>query len=216
MRKYFNEILERLSDWWNQIAYIKIYFYDNVSIKIPRKYVSIGFETENVKVITLKDIKKYEFNIKEIYPRLVLSNYQKWTVYLSKVGSYEDLGWFEPRSINIKNCLDLDYFKKLLYKQHIDYIVCYGRWYRGFIKIRKTKPYVYLDRFSKVIRVPKDNIELDIESFINFANKEQAVSLRNNNEFEIRWTKKAIEIFKENKEKYKTYKNLIPKERNKK
>lgn len=213
-------IFKRLSNWWNKIGYIKIVsFNTNNVIKIPRKYVSIGYETEDNKTITLKDIKdlkKGYFNITEIYPRLVLTHPEKWTVYIPKLTDYNDLGWFEPTRVKVGSDFNRGFFLGFLNHQDIDFIACFGKWYRSKLSFWKSKPYIVPTRSSRVIVVPWDNDELKDFGYIN---KEQAVSFKDVNGvgvFEIRWTKDAIKVFDENKERYTTYEDLITKKTKKK
>mgnify|MGYP004532213061 CR=1 FL=1 len=216
-------LFSKISNWWNKIGYVKIVsFNTNNIIKIPRKYVSIGFETEDNKTVTLKDIKDFKrgyFNITEIYPRLVLTHPEKWVVYISKIMKYEDLGWFEKRSAKMGSNFNRGFFLGFFNHQDIDYMICYGNWYRSFISFCKTKPYISLNRSSRCIVFPWGE-DTEIKDF-GFVNKEQAVSFRDINGvgiFEIRWTKEAIKVFDENNEEYFTYQNLIikPKQKSRK
>lgn len=213
-------LFSKISNWWNKIGYIKIVSYntDNI-IKIPRKYVSIGYETEDNKIITLKDIKDLKrgfFNIKEIYPRLVLIHPETWTVYIPKIGYYEDLGWFERRSLKVGSNFNRGFFFGFFNHQDIDHITCYGKWYRSFIDINvKFKPYAMFNRSNKCIVVPWNDYKLEDFGLVN---KEQAVSYKDVNGvgvFEIRWTKDSIKVFDENNEKYTTYEDLIIKPKKK-
>lgn len=208
------KLFSKISNWWNKIGYVKIVsFNTNNIIKIPRKYVSIGFETEDNKTITLKDIKDLKigyFNITEIYPRLVLTHPEKWTVYIPKIMKYEDLGWFEQRSVKIGSNFNRGFFLGFFNHQDIDRMICYGNWYRSFISFWKTKPYISVNRSSRCVVFPWGK-DTEIKDF-GFINKEQAVSFKDINGvgvFEIRWTKEAIKVFNKNNEKYFTYKDLI-------
>lgn len=212
-------LFSKISNWWNKIGYIKIVSYNTGNIiKIPRKYVSIGYETEDCKLITLKDIKDTKrnfFNIKEIYPRIVLTHPEKWTIYIPKIGRYEDFGWFEKRILKVGSNFNRGFFLGYFSHQDINYINCSGKWYRSFISFWKSKPYITLNRSSKSIVFPWDSVELKDFGLIN---KEQAVSYKDVNGvgvFEIRWTKEAIKVFDENGEKYTTYEDLIIKPKKK-
>lgn len=214
------KLFSKISNWWNKIGYVKIVsFNTNNIIKIPRKYVSIGFETEDNKTITLKDIKDLKrgyFNIVEIYPRLVLTHPEKWTVYIPKIMKYEDLGWFEKRSVKIGSNFNRGFFLGFLNHQDINYMICYGKWYRSFISFWKIKPYISLNRSNRCVVFPWGE-DTKIKDF-GFVNKEQAVSFKDVNGigvFEIRWTKEAIKVFDENGEKYTTYEDLIIKPKKK-
>lgn len=212
-------LFSRISNWWNKIGYIKITSFNTKNtIKIPRKYVSIGYETEDNKIITLKDLKDLKtgfFNIKEIYPRLVLTHPETWTVYIPKLTKYEDLGWFEKRVVKVGSNFNRGFFLGYFNHQDIDYIQCFGKWYRGFIDIWKYKPYVMFNRSNRCIVVPWDQYKLEDFGLVN---KEQAVSFKDVNGvgvFEIRWTKETIKVFDENKERYTTYEDLIIKQKRK-
>jgi hypothetical protein len=212
-------LFKRLSNWWNQIGYIKIVSFNTYNIiKIPRKYVSIGYETEDNKTVTLKDIndlKRDYFNISEIYPRLVLTHPEKWTVYIPKIGKYEDLGWFESRSIKVGSNFNRGFFLGFLNHQDVNFITCFGKWYRGILTFWRTKPYIIPTRSRKVMVVPWEDEELKDYGCVN---KQQAVAFKDVNGvgvFEIRWTKDAIKVFDENKDKYTTYEDLIIKKKKK-
>lgn len=211
MKKIYLKIVNFLSNWWNKIDYIELYFFNsNNFIRIPRKYVSIGYETENVKILNLKDIKilskNWFLNIKDIYPRLVLINPETWILYLHKIKiDYKNTGYFESDYVKIKSSFNLNFYLNMFNNQDINYIKCYGKWYRRLISLSKCKSYILV--------VPWNILEL--KNF-NKINKEQAVSYRNlvnKDEFEIRWTKEAIKVFSINNEKYTTYKNLINKKK---
>lgn len=210
-------LFKKLSNWWNKIGYIKIISFNTSNIiEIPRKYVSIGYETENNKTITLKDIKDLKrgyFNITEIYPRLVLTHPEKWTVYIPKA-NYNDLRWFESTISKVGSNFNRGFFLGFFNHQDIDFIQCYGKWYRSILIFWKTN--MAFTRKSKTIVVPWDDTELKDFGYIN---KEQAVAFKDVNGvgvFEIRWTKDAIKVFDENKERYTTYEDLLIKKPKKK
>lgn len=207
----FSNLRYKVSNWWNKIDYVEIECsLSQEIIRIPRKYVSIGFETEDNKVLTLKDIKKAGYNISSIYPRLALYSPEYWTLYVPKDITYQKQGWFEyPLKKLNYNQLNNSYFQKLLCNQDIKYIGCYGKWYRSVLGFFKTKPYVEIYRSNWVLNVPWESKELFNVGTIN---SEQAVYCnKNKSMIEIRWTKESIKVFDSNNKKYYTYKDLIVK-----
>lgn len=220
--KFFNKIL----NWWNGLDYIELEFdHNNVKVRIPRKYVKIGPESDT-NTVTLKDIKKAGYYINNIYPRLVISHPETWSLLVPKSFDNKKMGPFENPYRNLGTGFSNNLFKSCLLDQDIKYIACYGKWFRTLLGIFKTKPYVEIYRSNWILNVPWDTATLDKSDNI-VANKEQAVVVRHITtqevkrgqefnylgyvEFEIRWGFQSISAFKKNKERFYTWKDITTK-----